>query len=676
MVKNYLFGFSFYLLTGCVCLYGQYSGGNGTVSDPWQIASAEDLVTLGQSPEDYCSNFILVADIDLKYIPFMSAVIAPIRYDPNSGYVVIAFSGVFDGNSKCIYNLTIDTLGDSDPVNDDANYLGLFGQCSQAVIKNLTIKNGSVNGGNSSYVGGLCGYNEASHITRCLYEGEVKGNVYSDNIGGLVGYSTWLWFSDDYLEEAKLEYCGMIGCVTGGYRVGGLVGQCGASETIACFANTTTTGVDSVGGLLGEYWSHVAIANCYALGQVTGESSVGGLIGYSQVIAEDKGISNCYSACKVNGDYHVGGFIGYAENEGVVHNCFWDIDISGIGDSSGSEGKTTDEMHDSSTFINAGWDFVRPIWGIQGQDYPKLAWNNPDIDNNSIVNWNDLAQITAQWLLKDCGWCDNSDLTGDLAVDIFDLNYLVNRWLDIDQMSDHIFSITIGVGHDYSSPNDDNDTEYNFELKVMTDNTVDHIDFITTSNHSVQIPKRGYWASEGPDGNFYTDWDYNVDLNAYEWSYEAELFNLDDLQDYDTSGYGEYEIIIYYQNGHIHSVTIPFGVPETTNPLPQPVQIPLLIEINDGDYITTPESVAWEPWSACNSLQNSLIYFGLDHDESGEEFKYLLKCEDGVSEMPHLHEGEWESSLAFAVWYDFMQNNVPVSIYKYTESDYDFIIIP
>jgi hypothetical protein len=65
----------------------QYSGGTGDPNDPYQIATAEDLMLLGETPKDYDKHFILTADIDLDpNLPglkvFDKAVIAP-DTDPN-----------------------------------------------------------------------------------------------------------------------------------------------------------------------------------------------------------------------------------------------------------------------------------------------------------------------------------------------------------------------------------------------------------------------------------------------------------------------------------------------------------------------------------------------------------------------------------------------------------------
>ena len=53
-----------------VCLvgiptYAKYGGGSGTADDPYLIATAEDLIALGDDPNDYNKHFIMTDDIDL-----------------------------------------------------------------------------------------------------------------------------------------------------------------------------------------------------------------------------------------------------------------------------------------------------------------------------------------------------------------------------------------------------------------------------------------------------------------------------------------------------------------------------------------------------------------------------------------------------------------------------------
>jgi hypothetical protein len=128
----------------------KYSGGMGEPNNPYQIATAEDLMLLGESPEDYDKHFIMTADIDLDpNLPgrkvFEKAVIAPDTNDVKSGFQGTSFRGVFDGNGHAISHLTI----------EGGSYLGLFGRMqSDAEVKDLRVVD--VNITSSGYcVGGL-----------------------------------------------------------------------------------------------------------------------------------------------------------------------------------------------------------------------------------------------------------------------------------------------------------------------------------------------------------------------------------------------------------------------------------------------------------------------------------------------------------------------------------------
>jgi hypothetical protein len=45
--------------------WAKYSGGTGEPNDPYQIATAADLIALANEPNDYDKHFILTTDIDL-----------------------------------------------------------------------------------------------------------------------------------------------------------------------------------------------------------------------------------------------------------------------------------------------------------------------------------------------------------------------------------------------------------------------------------------------------------------------------------------------------------------------------------------------------------------------------------------------------------------------------------
>ena len=361
----------------------KYSGGSGTSDNPYKIATAQDLIALGESPEDYDKHFILTADIDLDpNLPgrkvFDKAVIAPDTNDTELMFQGIPFTGIFNGNGYVISNLHIKGV----------DYLGLFGKIDLAAkISNLSIKETDIDGF-GDFIGSLVGHNEGN-ITMSYSTGIISGLVF--DVGGLVGFNLGsITMSNSSCSiSGIITVGGLVGynigdltdcfsnaVVNGSLHTGGLVGYSQNGSVTTSYSSGTTTGDMSVGGLVGWTWGSV-ITRCYSTGIVSGNLDVGGLFGSD---AEGH-VTNCYSTCTVSGESRVGGLVGYSIDN-FVTNCFWDIETSGQAISDGGTGKTTAEMQMASTFLEAGWDFVgetengiEDIWWIlEGQDYPRLWW--------------------------------------------------------------------------------------------------------------------------------------------------------------------------------------------------------------------------------------------------------------------------------------------------------------
>ena len=307
-----------------------YSGGDGTPENPYQIATIEDLMLLGDNPEDYDKHFIMTADIDLDpNLPgrrvFDKAVIAP-DIDPNDTYSPFQgtkFSGVFDGNGFTISGLTISGTSD----------LALFGRLDfSAIVNNLGLIKVNVNGTGYS-VGGLVGFNEGS-IAKSYCTGIVIGN---SHVGGLVG--------ENY---GSIDSSYSSGTVIGEWDVGGLVGFNyygsivgvvinGSHKSFnlygsinSSYSNSVVTGKSNIGGLVGNNSGIIDSSN--SSGTVDGEWSIGGLVGYnyygSIVDGDINGnpvnlhfygsINSSYSNSVVIGDTDVGGLVGYNEGSHIT----------------------------------------------------------------------------------------------------------------------------------------------------------------------------------------------------------------------------------------------------------------------------------------------------------------------------------------------------------------------
>ncbi len=308
-----------------------YSGGSGTSEDPYQIATAEDLISLGNEPQDYDKSFILTADIDLSGYTFDRAVIAP-DAEPNEVYNLAfefqgtPFSGYFDGRGHVIRHLCIQGYEGSD-------YLGLFGRLDNgAIITNLGLEDVDIINGDR-YVSGLVGYN-TGYISTSYSTGTIKGNMC---VCGLVGYNT------GYISSS--------------------------------YSTNTVNGNRCVGGLVGINW-YGHILSSYNTGTICGDGSVGGLVGFNF----DGSVCLSYSIGTVSGKSNVGGLVGDGWDD-LISSSFWDIETSGQTESKGGTGLSTAEMQNINTYLDAGWDFVdetdngtEDIWFMPEGQYPLLWW--------------------------------------------------------------------------------------------------------------------------------------------------------------------------------------------------------------------------------------------------------------------------------------------------------------
>lgn len=140
------------------------------------------------------------------------------------------------------------------------------------------------------------------------------------------------------------------------------------------------------------------VENCYAAGNVRGYDYVGGLVGS---ISEGSVIHHSYAAGSAHGIIDVGGLVGtdkigeFGDYGGECYSCFWDNTVNSTLSGLGSRedppeiiGESTANMQMASTFVDAGWDFVTPVWKMcNGPDYPKLWWEEcPELWIEAEIN--------------------------------------------------------------------------------------------------------------------------------------------------------------------------------------------------------------------------------------------------------------------------------------------------
>jgi len=294
----------------------EFAGGTGEPNDPYQIATAEQLIAIGSNTKLLDKHYVLVADIDLDpNLPggqvFSRSPIA--RPSVGHGGISGRFEGAFDGADHIIRNLVIHTQSEKGA--------GLFGHVAPSGhIRNLGIDGVEIrrlsDGGPVFTAGAVAALNEAGTITACYARGIISGPR----------------------------------------RIGWPAGM-----TDRAFDSRTD---DRIGGLIGENVGLVSA--CYAIVDVDGDGVLGGLIGRSEGI-----VLRSFSSGSVVGGGWPGGLIGLSQ-AGTTLRSYWDMETSSMGVSAAGEGRTTAEMMSRQTY--EPWTHSG-LWTLDDdRDYPRLAW--------------------------------------------------------------------------------------------------------------------------------------------------------------------------------------------------------------------------------------------------------------------------------------------------------------
>lgn len=332
-----------FLLSLTFVASAQFAGGDGSLANPYQIANVTQL----QAMRDHLnSHFILINNINAAETAQWNdgAGFEPIgRIQPS----IVTFNGSFNGDGFIIDGLTINRLV------DNVGLFGvMFGNISNVGLENVSIRGlnntgalaanrgngtitnsystGTVTGGNNT--GGLVGRGGNLPIINSHSTCTVQGN---NSVGGLSG--TGSGFTNSYAS----------GNVTGIDMVGGLVGEvtqnAGTISGSYATGNVVATGSNgSVGGLIGRAQSGTVLRS-HATGTVTGSNIVGGLIGLNQATISQSFATGKVTSTANNINARVGGLVGENDN-GRINDSFATGDVDYIaGTAGGLVGLSGDE---------------------------------------------------------------------------------------------------------------------------------------------------------------------------------------------------------------------------------------------------------------------------------------------------------------------------------------------
>lgn len=263
-----------------------FAGGSGDQNDPYLIETAGQLALISKNASSNSNYsgvyFKQTANIDLSAYTWVS---------------ISMFSGVYDGNYKCITGLK----------NSFCSTL------SGATVKNLKLEDVNVVY-ESSNAGALANLATSSTITNIeVLSGNVEVKSGSTMAGGVVAM----------MVSGTISKCSNNANVSAPYMVGGIVGV-GSSTISSCYNTGAIQGNNFVGGIIGS--STGEIKNCYNLGLTSGKQVTGGIVGAIQGI-----ISHCVNEGTVSGSI-AGGMVGQPTKDMVIEYCsnVGNIETSGI----------------------------------------------------------------------------------------------------------------------------------------------------------------------------------------------------------------------------------------------------------------------------------------------------------------------------------------------------------
>lgn len=244
-----------------ICVNGCYQPAE-LVDNVYQIGNAGQLYwfaglvngTLSDKEQDTAAHAVLTADITMP---------ANKNWTPIGG-LNNWYGGTFDGKNHTIAGLSL--------LDENANYIGLFGAIMDSTVQNLGIVNVMFSG--NANVGGISGFSSRSTLLNCYVTGSVSA---TNTVGGLIG---------EIYHDTDIQNCYFYGDVSIGTNAGKIIGlDDGAICTNCYYLATSDTHGESVSGTTAKTFTQFASGEVAYLLNGTNAGTDAGV--WKQIIGTD-----------------------------------------------------------------------------------------------------------------------------------------------------------------------------------------------------------------------------------------------------------------------------------------------------------------------------------------------------------------------------------------------------
>ena len=361
------------------------TGKNKTI----EINNADDLVEFSNDVNSGCYAYTTVnLNSDINLLGYEN------KFSP-IGTNDCPFMGTFNGNNKTILGLNL---------SDTSSYSGLFGNVSNAVIKDLNVAGNinlssdrthvggviaNINGGTVSnvhssvnisntsgtliHVGGVIGSvgNGSTKIEKCIYDGKINVANSTDCIGGIVGYTN---------QGAAIRDCANLGTVNAsksGAYTGGILGY--VNNSYASVSNCYNYGTVSNAGNTNYCGAIIGWARYCDAGKITNNF----YLNISSPLAFGKGSRSGISADSKNESQFASGEVTYKLNNGITDGSqVWYQNV----DNTKGHDKYPTFIGDTVYYID-----TREIYSNGTQKY---EFSTDDDGNLIIKSYDDLVKLS------------------------------------------------------------------------------------------------------------------------------------------------------------------------------------------------------------------------------------------------------------------------------------------
>ncbi len=643
-----------------------YAGGDGSESNPYQIATAEQLALLAyQTNNDLGGNahYILTDDIYLG---------GDYMWEPIGkwGYgIQKRFSGVFNGDGHTITEMYIANSYDGNDANNVAG--GVFGLTEGATIKNVNVSkstilkvrwsgliagwacnntkiinctaNGIVNYDEAGIycLGGIVGRisndpkkdNDTLIIKNCVNNASVRGIVYQGQEGRAGGIAGDLAAYSGY---GLMTECTNYGEVQG-YYAGGMAGR-GIKD---CLFENCTNRLDAyvsgviVGGIVGSANDGI-IMKCANKSEVCGifESGrnmnhVGGIAGSA------KHISNCYNMNNVSHVYYgytndstsvyIGGIVG--DISGDCYNVYFRGSLTNMVFPDNVfvyRGKMIGKRADDAICENLYWlgtsEYPAVGYGLipesacsfhQGATYYKWSLVEPQYGTT------DLLEALNYGSRYECLWIDDTEYFNN-AMPVF-MDYPQNYPLIGSEWYYEITNVNGSVTYQYLECAADTTIGTTRPKVIVKSNTLYDKDLHTKVTHEYVYSEDGivYWWDKQSQ-NYTTLYNFNANVGD-QWTIHVGTQNItmhvDDVNNVEYNG-ETYSVLTVSDTNDIFSGDIVCGIGHTTSFFPEKM-------LNNRDFDVDGMRCYWH-------FGEELLQFGeVDCDEIYNNYNAIAE-NDGI----------------------------------------------